>query len=315
MIATATAPAEAQTITEGWHEDLSLEDYLAIPAMSASGLLEFRRSPTHYRWAQQNPKEATPAMKEGSALHLALLEPHLFEGRYVALGQCEGKKGDGDRCTYQGSVYRAGSSFCKTHDPQKGEPQDPAIHVMAAEALERIEGMRKAVLAHPDAAQFFRGKGRSEVTGVWRDEASGVLCKIRLDRDIDRAFIHADVKTCPDASDEAFTKHAGRMGYVTKAAWYRRGMAALGREATASVLIAVEQKPPHGCQTFLLDEGDLAALAADFDRTLASYAECLERDEWPSYPGGLRALKLKPWDLPDAAPADYDDTDDDLEEY
>lgn len=299
-----TATMEATGIAAGWHEGLTLEQYLAIPALSASALMDFRRSPAHYRWAQENPKDPTPAMLEGTALHMALLEPHLFADRYVALGQCDAiKKGDGQRCTNQGIVLRGDSSFCgvKGHDPSPGEPMPAGVHVMPAEALDRIEGMKRAVLAHPEARQFFRGRGRSEVTGVWRDEETGVLCKIRLDRDIDRAFIHADVKSTGDASEEVFRRQIGRMGYLWKSAWYRRGMAALGREATASVLIAVESQPPHGVAAYLLDEDDLTIVGREIDRYISAFRTCLDADFWPGYDTGLRPMKLKPWDLPDGA--------------
>src|SRR5690606_35349649 len=157
---------------------------------------------------------------------------------------------DGARCTYQASVWRTGGHYCGTHDPEKGAPMPAGIEVISEDALDQVLGMKAAVLAHPDARKFSGGRGRSEVTGVRRDEATGVLCKIRLDREIGRAAIHADVKTCTDASVDGFSRQIVRMGYARKSAFYRRGMAALGRPAIGSVLIAVEKAPPFGCQTF-----------------------------------------------------------------
>lgn len=292
----ATAENLVQAWREGWYEGLSLSEYLAIPAMSASGLVEFNRSPAHFRYCADHPKEPTDAMREGTALHLALLEPRLFEGAYVALGQCEGQTKDGRPCSYQGSVYRSGLSFCKTHDPQKGDPMDPGIQVISEDALQRIEGMKRAVLSHPDACRFFVGKGRSEVTGIARDPETGVLLKIRLDRDLGRASIHADVKTCTDASEAGFARQVGRMLYALRSQFYRRVMKLLDRPAIGSVLIAVEKQPPHGCAAYLLDEGDLAGFDPVIDRALAQYAECLRTNTWPGYPAGLRQLKLLPWD-------------------
>jgi hypothetical protein len=210
-------------IQPGWHHGMSMTDYLAIEAMSASGIELIRRSPAHFRFAQQNPPKPTPAMIEGSALHTALLEPHLFEGRYIALGQCDGIKKDGQRCGYQASVYRGFSSYCGTHDPSKGEPMADGIEVITEDALERIGGMRDSILAHPEASRFFAGQGQSELVGVWLDEQSGVLCKIRLDRDIGRAAIHCDIKTTgTSAETDAFARQVGRLGYARKCAFYRR---------------------------------------------------------------------------------------------
>jgi hypothetical protein len=286
-------------IQPGWHHGMSMTDYLAIEAMSASGIELIRRSPAHFRFAQQNPPKPTPAMIEGSALHTALLEPHLFEGRYIALGQCDGIKKDGQRCGYQASVYRGFSSYCGTHDPSKGEPMADGIEVITEDALERIGGIRHSILAHPEASRFFAGQGQSELVGVWLDEQSGVLCKIRLDRDIGRAAIHCDIKTTgTSAETDAFARQVGRLGYARKCAFYRRGMAALGKPAIGSVLIAVEAQKPHCCQAFLLDEGDIAGFQPEIDRLLGVYRECLDTGVWSGYPTGLRHLKLMPWDEP-----------------
>jgi hypothetical protein len=291
----------------GWFDDLTLAEYLSIPAMSASGVELMRRSPAHFRWQQDNPPEPTEALKLGTALHMALLEPHRFGNTYLVLGQCEATKKDRERCTNQASVVRDTGYFCGTHDPERGEPMPAGVEVISGDALDRIRGMQRAIHAHPDAGRFFEGRGRSEVTGVWRDEATGVLCKIRLDRDIGRAAIHSDVKTTRDASAKAFERAVINFGYCRRAAFYRRGMEALGRPAIGSVLIAVEKEPPFGVQTFLLDDGDIAAMQPEIDRALRDYAECTESGEWPAYPSGLRHLKLPGYALPETT---YEESDD-----
>ena len=56
------------TFNPGWTRDLALSDYLALPAMSASLLEEFRRSPEHYRYALQAPRSPTPALERGTSV-------------------------------------------------------------------------------------------------------------------------------------------------------------------------------------------------------------------------------------------------------
>lgn len=321
-----SAVMEATEITTGWHYGLTAEEYFAIPALSASGVEEMRVSPAHHHYRRTNPRTPTAAMSLGTALHAALLEPLLFEARYVALGRCEALKKDGGPCTNAATRLRAYddgitagwtieaggrplSAFCGVHDPAKDIPEaaPEGIALVAEADLARVNGMCAAVLAHPEARQWFRGKGRSEVVGVWRDEVTGVLCKIRVDREIERAsWIHMDVKTTVDASPDAFARKVGALGYHRRAAWYRRGMEALGREVTASVLVAVETEarfdsgrgPEHGCVAYLLDERDLTAVGGEIDRYLVTYAECLKSGVWPGYPTRFQPLSVKPWDLP-----------------
>ena len=313
-----SATMGAVEFATGWRYGLSMAEYAAIPAMSASGLENLRISPAHYLHRSRAPREQTPAMALGSALHSALLEPLLFESRYVAIGQCEALKKDGTRCASAGSRLRDGRSVCGTHDPDKNLPAAPdGVELVAEADLARINGMCAAVLRHPEARQWFRGKGASEITGVWRDEVTGVLCKIRVDREIERAaWIHMDLKTTRDAAPEAFARSVGNLGYHRRAAWYRRGLEALGREVTASVLVAVETEarldyghgPEHGCVAYLLDEGNLTACQPEIDRLLAIYAECERSGRWPGYPEQFQPLAVKPWDLP-TAPETRDDED------
>lgn len=296
------------TAETGWYHDIPAEVYHRIPAMSASGMVAFNRSPAHYRHERDISREETDAMRLGTALHCALLEPEVFGDSYVVLGPCEAvlKSGRraGEACGAGGKAFRDGFSYCGKHDPSPGEPM-PLIPLSGAEA-DAITGMRDAVMEHPDASLFFRGRGASEVTGIWRDEDTGVLCKLRLDRDIERAAIHADVKSCVSAQEHAFRRHAIQMGYPLKAAWYRRGMAALDRDAMGSTLIAVEKTAPHGVQLFLVEEKQIETLNRLIDRNLARFAECLRTDVWPGYQRGMRTLEMLPWEL-EATGAEGDD--------
>ena len=301
-------------LPDGWHYDVSMETYLADPAFSSSDSVKLDKTPLTFRHDKGRPRVEMKPMREGTALHLAVLEPEAFEGHYIVLGQCDAtKKGDGMRCTNPGTFYRDGLSYCgvKGHDPYGGKdtPMDPAIHVMEEDAMDRLALAQASVLGHAEAKKFFHGQGRSEVTGIYTDPATGVRMKIRLDRDIDRVSLHTDLKYTADISDQGFKRQAGRMGWVQRSAFYRRVMAALGKPAIGSVIIAVESGPPHDCRTFLLAEGDIVAFDKKIDGLLATYAECSATGVWPGYPQVLTPLKLNSWDLP------YEDpTEDTLDE-
>ncbi len=284
------------TLNPGWTRDLALSDYLALPAMSASLLEEFRRCPEHYRYTLQAPRSATPALERGTALHLATLEPETFEGRYVTLGRCEGKRKDGERCAYQGSVYRDGQSFCKSHDPGKGEaPDDPTIAVLAEADYASVLGMRDAVLRHPRSGSLFEGRGELEVTGVFEDPETGVLCKIRPDRLVERANLSVNLKSTRDASPWVFGSDAARRGYHRREAFYRRGLAALGTECTASALVTVESAPPYSVACYLIDEDDLRITSDEVTRLLDHFKYCEAEDYWPGYGDEFLTLRLPGW--------------------
>ena len=283
------------TLRSGWTHDLPLADYLQVPAMSASLLEAFRRCPEHYRYALQAPCSPTSALERGTALHLAILEPGAFEGHYVPLGRCEGKRKDGERCAYRGSIYRDGQSFCKSHDPAKGEPPEPGVEVLAEADYASVLGMRDAVLRHPRAGSLFEGRGELEVTGVFEDPETGVLCKIRPDRLVERANLSANLKSTRDASPWVFGADAARRGYHRREAFYRRGLAALGTECTASALVTVESAPPYSVACYLIDEDHLRVAGTEVTRLLDHFKYCEAADYWPGYGDEFLTLRLPGW--------------------
>lgn len=282
----------------GLHEGVPMADYLAMPGVSASALEVFRRSPLQYRHARENPPESTPALERGTALHMAVLEPGDFAGHYVTLGQCEGVKKNGERCQCAGSVYRLGSSYCGTHDPDRGSPPDPDIHVLGADDMAAVLGMRDAILAHPRARTLVEGAGGAELTGIFEDPETGVLCRIRPDRLVERAGMLVDLKTTRDAAPWAFPGDAERRGYFRKLAFYRRGLRALGWPYQASAVIAVESAAPHDLICYLADEAGLDAADREVTRLLRQFAHCTETDTWPGYQAahdGFATLERPAW--------------------
>lgn len=279
-------PDTAMELGIGLHPGVPMEAYLAHPAVNASGLEKIRRSPLQYRYAAEHPKESTDALERGTALHMALLEPDYFDGHYVVLGQCEGTKRNGDSCTYQASVHRHGAGYCGTHDPCKGEPPDPAIETLKQPDYDAVLGMRDAVLANPRTQTIFKGLGSLELTAVWEDLQTGVVCKIRPDRLVERAGMLCDVKTTRDAAEWAFPRDAERRGYFRKLGFYRRGLRALGWDYKSCVVIAVESEPPHDLITYIVDEASLDTADREITRLLRIYRNCQEQDEWPGYQTG-----------------------------
>lgn len=284
------------TLEIGLHTDVPMADYLAIRAVSASALELLRRSPRQYRHALEHPPEPTPEILRGIALHMAVLEPERFAGRYVTVGQCEGVQKDGNRCGYQGSVWRDGRSYCRRHDPDPDAPVP--VEILPAETMADIEGMRDAILSHPRARTLFEGRGGTEITGIYKDADTGILCKFRPDRLIERAGLLVDIKTTRDAAPWAFPGDAERRGYFRKLAFYRRGLRALGWPYQATAIVAVESSAPYDLICYLVDEAALDSAEQEVVRLLRRYRECEETDTWPGYqtgPDGFALLARPAW--------------------
>lgn len=60
-------------------------EYHALQAIGHSSIVKAMRSPAHLREALDNPKQPTPAMELGTAIHTAILEPKIFREEYAVV--------------------------------------------------------------------------------------------------------------------------------------------------------------------------------------------------------------------------------------
>ncbi len=134
---------------------------------------------------------------------------------------------------------------------------------------------------------------------LWTDALTGVKCKGRPDY-VHRGGVVVDLKTTKDASPEEFAKVSARLGYHMQAAFYLDGMNATLQEGedafNAFVIVAVEQKPPHGIMIYELDDAAIDIGRRDYQRALAAW-DVWQRTPggWEGYPTAIQALSLPPW--------------------
>lgn len=283
-------PVEKIIPAIGVHEDVPEDVYhRQWDAISNSRLTILHdRTPAHLREAIDHPPADTAATIMGRAIHSAILTPGEFKGYVKWTG---GPK----------RSNKAKEAFAEL------EAQHGIGRVLAPVMYDHVIGVRHAVQRGPSGSAVMAlldGPGhRSELSIVWRDEATGILCKARLDHispDIvtpEGSGAIIDVKSTEDASLEAFMVTCYNYGYHRQAAHYLDGAFANGLEVAHYIWIAVEKKPPYGVGIYRADAGMLAAGKASIELLLKRYARCVERDEWPCYTPEVVDIGLPPWAL------------------
>jgi hypothetical protein len=113
--------------------------------------------------------------------------------------------------------------------------------IVTQQEFDRMLGVAKSV--SETCPDWFVG-GMSELTIVWNDERSGLLCKARVD--YYKPGHITDLKTAADAS--AFERAIANYDYDIQGAFYLDGARAAGLEAREFRLCAVESEQPHGCR-------------------------------------------------------------------
>jgi hypothetical protein len=284
----------------GIYPDMQMDEYLALPLMSASGIENIRKSPKQYLHAKTTPKKRTSALERGTGLHLAVLEPVLFDSQFVVSGPCDEllKSGarKGEPCGVNGSyLHERLGWLCGTHVKGAGPGIRSDIEIISVQTHADVIGMRDAIRAHKRAASLFEGAGSFETTIVFDDPDTGVRCKIRPDRLVKRAGMNVDIKTTVCAQEWAFSSQAEKLGYFRKLALYRRGLRAVGWPYKETAVLAIESAAPYDLVPYLLDEKDLDSADIEVTRALREYKTCEELGVFPGYTEEFKMLSRPKW--------------------
>lgn len=234
--------------------------------ISKHGLDLIRRAPALLDNHRRTPaKPQTAAMRLGSLVHLAVLEPDVFRDAVT-------EKPDIDRRTKDGKAAYA-------------DLEARFRYIIDADELSAIRGMQEA------ARSVSRGlfiESKNEVTIHW--ERGGVACKSRLDAV--KGDVVVDLKTCADAS--TFQRDAIKFRYHVQAAFYLDALRSCCEPAETFAFVAVEKEPPHLATVFYADDAFIDAGRIEYMRDLETYRRCLEDDLWPGLPEE-QTLTLPSW--------------------
>jgi hypothetical protein len=254
----------------GIYQNLPFAEYLAAEQINASALkLIGSRTPAHYFASLSKPKEESQAMKIGSAIHCAVLEPGFFEERYIILPDgVDGRTKEGksiiSKAKQSGKVILSKS--------------DAELCSYVALSVSSNAGIKKALKS-----------GDSELSVFTNDR------KCRLDH-YTQSWIF-DLKTCNDASPKEFAKQIYNFGYHIQAAWYLDTCKMAGLDTDGFIFIAVEKEPPYAIGLYELGSDSLEAGRSAYQSALDKLERSKISGEWPGYSEYLETIELPYWAL------------------
>lgn len=209
----------------GVYVGLSMEAYHADPAIGSSGIKDLIENPLQYfENSPLNPRreeQKKSAAKEfGTAYHTLVLEPEKFAGAYKV-------KTGVDKTTVDGMI---------------GEGD----YNRALRMLEGIAPRHRRLLT----------EGIAEVSVFYRDERTGLMCKIRMDR-FHPHWI-ADLKTTDDISSKALRYSFVDYGYDVSGAMYSIGAHELRKMIAAGYQMPAAFSPAF-TEAFMAQEDQIFA--------------------------------------------------------
>ena len=255
-------------------ERLSYQEYEARPGVRQSNLKHLAKSPAHYKQALAEHAD-TEALAFGRALHVAILEPHLFGEQFIVAPKI-------DKRTTAGKAAWA-------------DLQSSGKTVLSENDGAAISGIRASIAAHPAASKILGLCSDRETSIFWSDVETGVACKARLDGVCPALTAVVDLKSTKDASVFEFQKSLLNYGYHYQSAHTLAGCAALKLPFDSFIFIAVEKEPPYAVAVYQIDEDSLLYGALKVQELLRLYKACDASGIWPAYPGQIQKISLPAW--------------------
>jgi exodeoxyribonuclease VIII len=237
-------------------------DYIAPP-----------RTPAHFKAYIDGllRVETTPAMRLGSMIHRAILEPETVAGAWV--------------------VKPHGMNFATKEGKEWKAAQDKPI--ITADEADTITGMRESVWAHP-AVKRVLANAKTECS-LFANGEDGVLRKARIDALPEGGNVIVDIKSCQSADPDMMAKSVVSYRYDVQAAYYLDLCQLLGMDKTEFLFVCVEKQPPYAVAVYALDQQAIEWGRKQYQRDLAAVRHCMAEDHWPSFTTDITTLGLPAW--------------------
>lgn len=219
------------------------QDYLPL---SFSSLKAFSRSPLAFLDYKLGRKVTTPAMRFGTLVHRAILEPEKYEASVAITEHRRGTK------AYKEFVEQnEGKDILKTK-----------------EAMD-IRLIANRVLDHTYAGTMIKQCQHYELP--FEIEQCGVPHRGIIDG-LGSWFV-LDLKTTSDVSHDALSRTIWSAKYYMQAAIYERAAHLMGYDPESYFIIAVESAAPHHVQVVELEPQYVARGHMEWERLLSEWKE------------------------------------------
>lgn len=255
-------------------------DYRQQDGISRTELWRLRESPEKFRYFQEHPEPATPALLFGAAVHKLLLEPETFDEEFAVSPECDRRTKDGKE------AYNA---FLAASDGK---------NIISLADYEKAQEMANKALETPFVKKLLNGE--HEKPFFWVDDLTGEGCKIRVDciTTIGGKTVIVDYKTTADASTDGFMRHALNFGYDFQAGMYCEGVEKVTGQKPLFVFIAQEKTAPYAVNILQADDLMVKHGYDIFRELIGTYHACKESGVWWGYLGAynvINNLSLPAW--------------------
>lgn len=267
---TAIVPGEP-----GIYYGVSFEDYVKIDAVNSSSLKNMIVSPRNYVRMKAIKRKPSRAMELGTFFHSMVLEPDSH----------------GLKC-YEGT--KRGKAW------EEFKEENDGCSIVSKSEVGGLNEMAVSFSCNHEARKWIDlQNGDSEVTIIFVEQLTGILCKARIDF-LDKACrFFTDLKTSRAVDTHGFTRQFTTMNYHFQFAFYQMAINSVYGVWPDAKCVAVQNCEPYDTVCYnvsplALTEGKKLVLDS-----LAKLQECQKLGVWPGICNETIELDLAPWAIPD----------------
>ncbi len=246
--------------------------YRAFPALNQSAAKHLLTSPAHYQAYINTPHEETKALRFGTFVHAAVLEPDTLNDLYATAPEVDRRTKEGKETWAAFATANAGKTILDAEESAIG-------HLVAASARHALK--RQGVVFEQTEAMY-------------HVDYNGVPLKAAIDG-VAGDYLW-DIKTTGpgEATPAGMLKSIRSYRYNLQAYWYRLVYElATGRRPLGFRFLFVEKEPPFATAICEVGPELMSYAVADFEKAVALYKACTESGVWPSYPEEVQVIDIK----------------------
>lgn len=246
------------------------KEYRAFPALNQSAAKKLLVSPAHYQAYINTPQEETKALRFGTFVHAAILEPHTLNDLYATAPDVDKRTKEGKAAWAEFATLNEGKTILDAEESALG-------HLVASHA--------KMALKHHKVAF-----GLTEA--MYHVDYNGIPLKAAIDG-VSGDYLW-DIKTTDDASAAGMLKAIRNYRYNLQAYWYRLVYElATGHRPLGFRFLFVEKEPPFATAVCEVGPELMSWAIADFEKALTLYRDCTASGVWPAYPDDIQVIDVK----------------------
>ncbi|PNX51333.1 MAG: hypothetical protein BV456_03535 [Thermoplasmata archaeon M8B2D] len=239
------------------------KEYREHEGISKSSLWEINKSPLHFKYKMDNPREDTQALLFGRAIHKYILESDTFFNEFAICPQIDRRSKSGKE-EYDNFI-------------QLSNGKD----IITQSDFDIILEMKKSIDSLTDVVELL--KGDYEQSYFWTDQITGEKCKCRPDVINHKNKLIVDLKTTDSCEDNHFEWSCKKYGYKLQAGMYCEGIFQNTFDEYGFKFIAIEKKQPYAVRIYNCTPEYINQGYDKFRELLGIYHECKIKNEWKGY--------------------------------